>query len=184
MPAPETNGQPVSDDSRPPRAWLTQIFMRLEAPLVGYTRRHLRGDVETAREVVQETFVKLCCQAWPEIETHATAWLYRTCRNHAIDLSRREERMSTVHSSTEIHLVQDRSAKSPEQLTSDSEQYDRVRALVERLPDRQQEILRLRMQNDLSYKEIAEVTGLTVTNVGYHIHQAVASLRIAMEADQ
>ncbi len=183
MSACEANSQTESRDSRPPRAWLAQVFSQLEAPLVGYTRRHLRGDVETAREVVQEAFVKLCCQAWPEIEPRATAWLYRTCRNHAIDLYRREGRMSTVHSSNEIQSIADRNASSPEQLASDCEQQSRVRALVQRLPDTQQEILRLRLQSDLSYKQIAEVTGLTVTNVGYHIHQAIASLRVAMQAD-
>jgi RNA polymerase sigma factor (sigma-70 family) len=45
------------------------------------------------------------------------------------------------------------------------------------LPDRQQEVLRLKFNAGLSYKEIAEVTGLTSTNVGFILHTAIAKLR-------
>ena len=48
---------------------------------------------------------------------------------------------------------------------------------VERLPDRQQEVLRLKFHAGLSYKEIAEVTGLTSTNVGFILHTAISKLR-------
>ncbi len=172
------NGKPRG---KPPTEWVAHVYARLEVPLVTYVRR-ICGDWETARDVVQEAFVKLCQQAWPDIEPHATAWLYRTCRNRAIDLTRREGRMSMVHGGTDVSSLQDRAGSQPDEQASHGEQIERMRTQVFGLPDQQQEILRLRLHDGLSYKQIAEVTGLTVTNVGYHLHQAIASLRVRMQA--
>ena len=57
------------------------------------------------------------------------------------------------------------------------EQKTNLAEVVDQLTPRQQEVLRLRIQAGLSYREIAEVTGLTVSNVGFHLHAAVRSLR-------
>ncbi len=46
-----------------------------------------------------------------------------------------------------------------------------------RLTPAQAEMLRLRVVDELSYKEVAEVTGSTVANVGYQLHAAVRKLR-------
>ena len=62
-------------------------------------------------------------------------------------------------------------------VASDAEDKVMLHSLVDKLSPRQQEVVRLRMQAGLSYKEIAEVTGLTVSNVGFHLHEAVKSLR-------
>ena len=51
---------------------------------------------------------------------------------------------------------------------------------VASLPDRQQEVLRLKFNGGLSYRQIAEVTGLTVTNVGVTLHTAIGKLRKQM----
>ncbi|MCG8649394.1 MAG: sigma-70 family RNA polymerase sigma factor, partial [Pirellulales bacterium] len=63
------------------------------------------------------------------------------------------------------------------EMASDAEDKVHLNQLVDNLSPRQQEVLRLRMQAGLSYREIAEVTGLTVGNVGFHLHQAVRNLR-------
>ena len=161
----------------PPPEWVAEMFARFEVPLVAYVRKRLGGDVDAARDVVQDAFVKLCQEAWPEIEPHATAWLYRTCRNRAIDLSRREGRMSAIHTTADVARLQDPSPGGPDACVERDEQLDQLRAGVVRLTEQQQEVLRLRLHAGLSYRQIAEVTGLTVTNVGYHLHQAIAQLR-------
>ena len=48
------------------------------------------------------------------------------------------------------------------------------------LPDRQQEVLRLKFHGGLSYKEIAEIMELTSTNVGFILHTAISKLRQQM----
>lgn len=166
----------------PPADWVAEVFARLEVPLVAYVRRQLWGDLEAARDIVQDAFVKLCQQVWPDIEPHATAWLYRTCRNQAIDLSRREGRMNAIHTGTDLASLQDRAGHGPDHRAQEGEQLDQLRAGVGELTEQQQEILRLRLHDGLSYRQIAEVTGLTVTNVGYHLHQALSQLRTRLSA--
>ena len=50
-------------------------------------------------------------------------------------------------------------------------------AVLESLPDNQQEVIRLKVQNGLSYREISEVTGLSVSNVGFLLHRGIKTLR-------
>lgn len=49
--------------------------------------------------------------------------------------------------------------------------------IVSTLPPRQQEVIQLKFQNDLSYQQIAEITHTTVNNVGVLIHTALKTLR-------
>ena len=63
------------------------------------------------------------------------------------------------------------------QSLSDAEDQANLSECLTQLSPRQQEVLRLRLGAGLSYREIAEVTGLTVGNVGFHLHEAVRSLR-------
>ncbi len=177
--APPANNEPCT----PPQSWVAEVFSRLEVPLVAYVRKQLWGDLEAARDVVQDAFVKLCQEPWPQIEPHATAWLYRTCRNRAIDLTRREGRMNAIHTKADVATLQDRTS-DPNHGTEQGEQLDQLRAGVGQLTEQQQEVLRLRLHDGLSYREIAEVTGLTVTNVGYHLHQAISQLRARVTRDE
>ena len=55
--------------------------------------------------------------------------------------------------------------------------------LINRLPPRQQEVIRLKFQGGFSYKEISRITGLTTGNVGFIIHTAVKTLRAGMGTD-
>ena len=49
--------------------------------------------------------------------------------------------------------------------------------VIEKLPANQREVVRLKFLNDLSYKEIAEVTSLSVANIGYLLHMALKFIR-------
>ena len=55
--------------------------------------------------------------------------------------------------------------------------------LLATLPDNQQEVVRLKFQNGLSYRDISRVTNLTVSNVGYLIHTAIHTLRRELSAE-
>jgi RNA polymerase sigma factor (sigma-70 family) len=169
-------------DASPPREWVSELFEQLEDKLIGFVYRRL-GDRETAQDVVQEAFVRLCQQSWPRIEERAEAWLYRTCRNRAIDISRREGRMRALRSGQDVDEVRDEVGAKPEDASAEQEQLSRVREQIRELPERQQELLRLRLQEGLSYRQIADVTGLTVTNVGYLLHKTVSRLRGSLSVE-
>src|SRR5262245_25564774 len=57
--------------------------------LIGYAAR-ITGDLESARDVVQDTFLRLCQQDLDEIADHLPAWLFRVCRNRALDVRKKE----------------------------------------------------------------------------------------------
>jgi RNA polymerase sigma-70 factor (ECF subfamily) len=59
-----------------------------------------------------------------------------------------------------------------------------VRAAIDRLAPRHRELLLLKVVEQKSYREIAEITGLTVTNVGYLLHMAVKALGGRLKASR
>ncbi len=162
-----------------------------------YAKRLLGGDTERARDVVQESFLRLCREARrlgvePErreqLIKHADEWLYRVCRNHAIDILRKEKRMHTL---TDALLVANesptpdaavsRSATSisspPGALLEEQERRRTIQASIRQLNPRQQELVFLKFESGLSYKQIASITQLSTSNVGYILHTAMRALR-------
>ncbi len=172
--------------SCPPAGWISECYATLGEPLLAYTRRRLGGDIEVAREVVQEAFAKLCVQTWPNIEPQVTAWLYKTCRHHAIDITRRKGRIAMIQLGSDVTALHDREHPSARQTAEGQAELNddlaAMRQQIELLSEQQQELLRLRLKAGLSYQQISEVTGLTATNVGYHLHQAVTTLRKKLQS--
>ena len=72
-------------------------------------------------------------------------------------------------------------APGPAQLLERRETLSRVLLALESLPPREQEVLRLKFQNGLSYREIASTVGISVSNVGYLIHTALKKVRAELE---
>ncbi len=150
-----------------------------QAPLLRYATR-LLGDAETARDVVQDTFVKLMQQPVGAVDGHVAEWLYRVCRNRAVDVLRKEGRMRLF---AEGELEQVRTADlRPGRALEAAETQDALLRLIDTLPPNQQEVIRLKFQSGFSYKEISRITELSVNNVGFLIHTAVKRLRAEFAA--
>lgn len=149
-----------------------------QAPLVRYAA-HITGDLELARDVVQDTFLRLWKQKKQRVEGHLAQWLFTVCRNRALDVLRKEKRMKTMTGT--LNLEPASSAPGPAQLLERRETMNHVLLALESLPPREQEVLRLKFQNGLSYREIAATVGISVGNVGYLIHTAVKKVRAELE---
>jgi RNA polymerase sigma factor (sigma-70 family) len=106
------------------------------------------------------------------------AWLYTVCRRRALDLLRKENRMKTLADGQAA--VCECPMPSQGAALEQAETENQLLALVNQLPENQQEVVRLKFQDDLSYRDIAEVTGLSVSNVGFLLHVAVKRLREQM----
>lgn len=161
--------------------WVSSTLQRFEQPLVRYAQ-HITGDLETAREVVQDTFLRLCRQQQATIDGHLSQWLFTVCRNRALDVQQKERRMSTTlnldqQTGSATSLV----TAAPDQAAETRDSAARVLEYLDQLPANQQEVIRLKFQNELSYREIAEVTGLTVSNVGFLLHVGIKQLRKLMK---
>ena len=168
-------------DETPDRemAWLEAVMDRHEGPLVRYAAR-IVGDVDRARDVVQDTFVRLWRSDRRGSDDRLDAWLFAVCRNRALDVRRKERRMTRL-SEPDVAGRPD-VAPSPAAAAEQSDTSVRVAAAMAELPPRQQEVLRLKFQNGLAYKQIAEVTGLSVSNVGFLIHRGLSQLRQRFQA--
>ena len=80
---------------------------------------------------------------------------------------------------TQVSETPDR-LPEPAAVAEQNDAADRAQQLVGNLPENQREVIRLKFQDGLSYREIATVTGLSVSNVGFLIHRGVKTLREQM----
>ena len=154
--------------------WMRSALAEHEGPLLRYAVR-LTGNLERARDVVQDTFLRLCREHPERLKSHLPAWLFTVCRNRALDLLRKEGRTTAL---TDADLAAHPSAEpSPANVAADREaEADVFRALGD-LPANQQEVIRLKFQNGFSYREISSVTKLTETNIGFLIHTGLKTMR-------
>lgn len=161
--------------------FLERIFTEQQGPLTRYATR-LLGSRERARDVVQDTFARLLAQPREEIDGHVVEWLFTVCRHRAMDVLRKEGRMTTFESGQ-----MERAAANeprPGRALEQAETYASVLRLIEGLPPNQQEVIRLKFQNGFSYQEISRITELSVGNVGFLIHTAVSRLRAEFAAQR
>ncbi|MGF1484607.1 MAG: RNA polymerase sigma factor [Opitutales bacterium] len=146
----------------------------------------LTPDRERARDAVQETFWRLLREDRAKLLGREGPWLFRVCRTRVFDMARKEGRMNPTDFQDPVgaHLAEREapSAPDPAARAASKESARQALELVESLPENQREAVRLRFQKELSYKEIAEVTGLSVSNVGFLLHTALKTLRQQMQA--
>ncbi len=154
--------------------WVRSVMDEHEGPLVRYAHR-LTGDGDRARDVVQDVFLSLCREGSAELNGKMPAWLYTVCRNKALDVLRKEKRMTVLTESA--NRLPAGVSSDPARVAEVLDGASRVSSLLEGLPLNQQEVVRLRFEGGLSYKEIASVMSLSVSNVGYLIHVAIKALR-------
>ncbi len=154
--------------------WVRAALERHESSLLRYAAS-ITGDAERARDIVQETFVKLCGEEPDKLEGRIAEWLFTVCRNRALDVQRKEKRMTPL---TEMDLeMRESQEPSPSLVAEQNESASQILRLLDTLPPNQRDVIRLKFQSDLSYQEISRVTKLSVTNVGFLIHTGIKSLR-------
>jgi len=152
------------------------IVSTYETPLLRYATRILNNPV-TAQDVVQNVFIKLF-KGW-QGDTQPTArlksWLYRVTHNEAVDHIRRESRLRLLHEKQ----AGERVPECPDGRNcpaSTDERREIVMQLLGTLHPRERQVVLLRLDGGLSYREISEITGRSEGNVGNILHHAVKKL--------
>lgn len=158
---------------------LNAVFQQYETPLLRYATR-LTGDLERARDIVQDVFLQLCRQGTAPAADRMAPWLYTVCRNRAFDVRKKERPMHSL-SPNDAQSTPD-VGMDPADSAERQETVRQARAMLASLPENQQEVIRLKIEHGLKYREISEVTGLSVSNVGYLIHHGLLSLRRSMDS--
>jgi RNA polymerase sigma-70 factor (ECF subfamily) len=158
--------------------WIDAALVTYQDRLLRYAQRIL-GDENRAQDAVQETFLKLCRENDGELNGHLAQWLYTVCRNQALDMLRKESRMTVLLAE---HGQASRETVAPEQRAEEQDECSRLFLMVEQLPEEQQECLRLKFEHGLSYREIAGVLQCSPTRVGLLIHGALQRLKFRLDS--
>lgn len=153
--------------------WLAEILVRYEKPLL----KHAYGicsDRELSRDAVQETFFRLIRTRDKGMPENLAAWLFTVCRNVLTDHMRRQR---VVQFGWDLPEMESDETESPDNQMARGEREEKLVQMVAELPDRERELVRLKFQVGLSYKEIEEITGISQGNIGYFLHRAVKELK-------
>jgi RNA polymerase sigma-70 factor (ECF subfamily) len=145
-----------------------------ESALIGYAKTFVH-DLDRARDVVQDTFIRLCKQDPEKLGEHLRSWLFTVCRNRCLDVLRKDRRIEPIDELRWEKIAGNE--PSPDQQAEDDDRLANVMRYMDRLPKNQREVILLKFQQGMSYGEIQTVTGLTQGNIGFLIHTGLKRLR-------
>ena len=128
------------------------------------------GDATEAEDAAQEVFVR----AWNQLHTFQldrrfSTWLLSIASHYCIDVLRRRRPAAPLD---DVALYVESGEPEPDEVALQGEQAEIVKRLLNKLPDKYRSVTVLRYYNDLSYEEIARVTGLTESAVKTQLHRA------------
>jgi RNA polymerase sigma-70 factor (ECF subfamily) len=170
---------PPDQASAEPPGWETieELFAALESPLLSYALR-LTGDATVAEDVVQDAFMKLHAQ-FEEVR-EPRRWLYRTVHNLALNQRRQAGKIVSLNLPGDDGAPPANDTADPQPLPDEQiarwEGIGLVRLSLGTLDDRSRELIRLKFNEELSYKEISARTGLNIGHVGYLLHHALKAI--------
>jgi RNA polymerase sigma-70 factor (ECF subfamily) len=159
-----------------------ELVRRYQRPIVSYVYR-MTGDYEAALDLTQDVFIKVygsLARYRPEYKF--STWIYRIAHNTAIDHLRRQttreqELNGTSADGSPYERPVASDAPTPEQLSERAERRAEIEDVIQQLPPSYRELIVLRHAHDLSYDEIAEVTGLPLGTVKNRIFRAREAMR-------
>jgi RNA polymerase sigma-70 factor, ECF subfamily len=158
-----------------------EIVRRYQRPITGYVFRML-GDYEASLDTTQEVFIKVYNSLGKYSSDYKfSTWLYRIAHNAAIDHMRRnsmvQQSIETENADGAYQLQLESPRPSPEQDHERNEWRAEIDAVVACLPAAYKDLIVLRHSQDLSYDEIADVTGLPLGTVKNRLFRAREMMR-------
>ena len=153
---------------------MLQAVMPIKDKLYRYALRIL-GNQMAAEDVVQEVFIKVWKkrEEVKEIE-NKEAWAMTVTRNLALDKLRKKKYR---HEPVEEHYALKDAGMDPAERVQSNDIMIRIKKAINALPDDQRQVVHLRDVEGYKYKEIADITGLTIEKVKVYLHRARIVLR-------
>ena len=143
-------------------------------------------DRSVCDDIFQDTFIKviktLRTKGYNE-EGKFLPWVMRIASNLVIDYFRHNKKMPFQRETDEysiFNFMTDSTLSIENQLIENQVELD-IRKIVEQLPDDQKEVIKMRFYDDLSFKEISEITGVSINTALGRMRYAVINLRKIIE---
>jgi RNA polymerase sigma-70 factor (ECF subfamily) len=139
-------------------------------------------DKDVAEDIFQDTFIKVIRTLKKgnyNEEGKFLPWVMRISHNLVIDFFRKNNRMPKFDNSGEFSIfsvLSDTSLNAENSIIKEQVEHD-VRRLVDELPEDQKEVLLMRIYEDLSFKEISDKTGVSITTALGRMRYALINLR-------
>lgn len=160
--------------------YIEQAVEDFESPLIAYASTIL-NDIDLARDVVQETFIRLCQQDLSKVDKCLKSWLFTVCRNRSFDILRKSKRSQAWDELQWKNLPG--AGLQPDEEADQQELFSQVQVFLRRLHPNQRDVILLKFQQGLSYREIQEITGLPSGTIGFLIHSGLKRLREIIPSD-
>ena len=160
---------------------LKTIILRYQRRLFSYLIVSVRNK-ELAEDIFQDTFIKVINTIRSgnyHEEGKFFQWIMRIANNLKIDYYRRLQHMPTVDGGEDfdIFTIIGSRDESVEEKMIREQTYSDLNHYVEYLPEEQKEVLKLRIYNDYSFKEIAEMTNVSINTALGRMRYAILNLR-------
>ena len=158
-----------------------QLLCPWNDPIFGFLLNQLQHRAD-AEDAAQETFIRIV-KGLPGYEHQGQfrAWIFRIARNQAALTATRRQRVTTRETGVEPGFLQAFAAEdsTDENLAAADRALD-LRAAVESLPSAEREVVRLRLDENLKFREIADRTGTSLNTVLGRMRNAMRRLHTAL----
>ena len=146
-------------------------------------------DRDTAEDIFQETFIKVIKTLKRGVyneEGKFLPWVMRIAHNLVIDFFRKNNRIPTFDNNDDYDIFQLISDGNPtaERSMIDEQVVEDLQKLIVELPQDQKDVLTMRLYKDMSFKEIAESTGVSINTALGRMRYAIINLRKLVEEHQ
>ncbi|MCR4877997.1 MAG: sigma-70 family RNA polymerase sigma factor [Bacteroidales bacterium] len=163
---------------------LKTIILRYERRLFSYLMVSVKNK-ELAEDIFQDTFIKVINTIRSgnyQEEGKFFQWIMRIANNLKIDYYRRLQRMPTIDGGEEFDIFTIIGSKDEnvEEKMIREQTYSDLTHYVEYLPEEQKEVLKMRIYHDYSFKEIAEMTNVSINTALGRMRYALINLRKIM----
>lgn len=158
------------------------LLRRHQSKLFSYILRIVKNR-DIADDIFQETFVKIIMtlkQGRYAESGKFGAWLTRIAHNLIIDHFRQKKSENSISTDDEdVNLLNRRDLcdENIEDLMVNDQIRTDVRRIIEALPDAQREVLMMRYYSDMSFKEIADATGVSINTALGRMRYAIMNMR-------
>lgn len=142
------------------------------------------GDRCEAEDATQEAFLRAYSQLYRyDVERPFKTWLFSIAAHYCIDRLRRRRIiwMGIDDEPIQYHPALRESSPGPQEMAERGERRDGVQALLQRLSPQDRAAILMRYWYDLSYEEIADATGVSISSVKSRLHRARVSLGEMMQ---